>query len=58
MTSQMHPDRSAATLAATLRVVIAAAFFALLTACGGGDEDADHVPTPAVDCIAHPEQCR
>ena len=29
-----------------------------LTACGGGGDDAPDVPTPRVDCKAHPELCR
>lgn len=31
-----------------------------LTACGGGDPEDDAIdqPTPRVDCVAHPEQCK
>lgn len=30
-----------------------------ITACGGGSEDDDQpMPTPAVDCKAHPELCK
>lgn len=44
-------------------LLLAALLVALvfLSACGGGDpddEDQRDVPTPAVDCKLHPEQCK
>lgn len=44
--------RWAAVLLAALCLLV------LLTACGGGGDDPPDVPTPAVDCNAHPEVCK
>ena len=55
------PHRSTAALIA-LRVLLALTLLVVLgqlTACGGGGDDGlDAVPTPGVDCKAHPELCK
>lgn len=47
-------------LRAAFGVLLLACVVIALAGCGGGDADGDQidVPTPRVDCVAHPEACR
>ena len=41
-----------------MRRLTALLLAALLTACGGGNEDEPDVKTPRVDCAKEPEKCK
>lgn len=46
------------TIGAIFLLLILIAGVAALAGCGGGGDDEPAVPTPSVDCKAHPELCK